>query len=392
MTASALLPDPTPRQVLHRLVSVDDHLIEPPDLFEGRMPSALAARAPTVQTFPDGRQAWVYEEGMYPNIGLNAVVGRPKDQWSMEPANFDEMRRGCWDIDARIADMDLAGIAASVCFPSLIAGFAGTVFSRSKDGDLGLACVRAWNDWHHEVWAGTHPGRIIPTQITWLNDPAVAADMVRANADRGFRALSFAELPAQLGLPSVHTGHWDPLLAACAETETVVCLHTGSSSWAPVPSPDCPFEVFPTLFPANAYLTATDWLWSGVCTRFPSLRIALSEGGVGWVSMLADRVDYVLEHSASGRESSSWRDDRKPSEVLAEHFWFCTIDDPGTIDGVVERFGPDHVMLESDYPHADSTWPDTQALVHERIGHFPADVIDKLTHANAEELFRWPPA
>ena len=211
------MPDAPP--VRYRIVSVDDHLIEPPDLFEGRMPSALADRAPQIVTGDDGRQVWTYEGNIYPNIGLNAVVGRPRDEWSMAPADFDEMRRGCWDIHARIADMDLAGIGASVCFPSLIAGFCGSVFSQSKDPDLGLACVNAWNDWHHEVWAGTYPGRIIPTQITWLRDPQVAADLVRANAERGFRALSFAEMPAKLGLPSLHTGHWDPLLAACEETE-----------------------------------------------------------------------------------------------------------------------------------------------------------------------------
>jgi len=308
----------------------------------------------------------------------------------MDPANFDEMRKGCWDIDARVVDMDAAGIAASLCFPSLIAGFAGGVFSRSKDPDLGLACVRAWNDWHHDVWAGTHPGRIIPLQISWLADPETAAGDVRVNAERGFRALSFPEFPAQMGLPSPHSGHWDPVLQACAETETVLCLHTGSASWAPVPSPDPPFELFPTIFPANALLACADWLWAGVCTRFPSLNIALSEGGVGWVNMLADRVDYVLEHSASGTESSGWRDDLRPSEVLARNFWFCTIDDPGTLDGVLERFGPDHVMVEVDYPHADSTWPDTQTLLHDRLGHLPDDVIAKVTHLNAERLFRWP--
>jgi predicted TIM-barrel fold metal-dependent hydrolase len=384
-----LLPDPPPQPVRYRIVSVDDHLIEPPDLFEGRMPSSLADRAPRVIRLDSGREAWVYEGALYPNVGLNAVIGRPKDQWSMDPANFDEMRRGCWDIHERIRDMDLAGITASVCFPSLIAGFSGSVFSRSKDRELGLACVRAWNDWHCEVWAGTYPGRIIPTQITWLNDPVLAADMVRANADRGFRALSFAEFPAQLGLPSLHTGHWDPLLAACEETGTVVCLHTGSASWAPVPSPDCPFEVLPTLFPANAYLAAADWLWSGVFARYPRLKVALSEGGVGWVNMLADRVDYVLDHSASGQESRRWSHELKPSEVLATNFWFCTIDDPNTLEGVIERLGPDHVMLEVDYPHADSTWPATQQLVHERIGHLPPDVVAKLTHENAEQLFRW---
>jgi predicted TIM-barrel fold metal-dependent hydrolase len=379
----------TQAPVRYRIVSVDDHLIEPPDLFEGRMPAALADRAPRIDTLPNGRQTWIYEDGIYPNVGLNAVIGRPKEEWSMEPANFDEMRRGCWDVTARIEDMDLAGIAASVCFPSLIAGFSGTVFARSKDPALGEACVRAWNDWHHEAWAGAAPGRLIPLQITWLGDPETAAAMVRANAERGFRALSFPEFPSRTGLPSLRSGAWDPLLAACEETETVLCLHTGSASWAPIPSDDPPFELFPTLFPANAFLACADWLWSGVCTTFPRLAIALSEGGVGWVNMLADRVDYVLDHSASGTDSTSWTDERRPSEVLAESFWFCTIDDPSTLDGVLERFGPDHVMLEVDYPHADSTWPDTQDLVHQRLGHLPEDVITKLTHENATRLFRW---
>jgi predicted TIM-barrel fold metal-dependent hydrolase len=147
--------------------------------------------------------------------------------------------------------------------------------------------------------------------------------------------------------------------------------------------------MLPTLFPINAYLAAADWLWSGACTRFPELRIAMSEGGIGWVNMLADRVDYVLDHSASGVDGGNWGDDRKPSEVLATSFWFCTIDDPSTLDGVLDRFGPDHVLLEVDYPHADSTWPDTQALIDRRLGHLADDVVAKLTHENAEALFRW---
>ena len=122
----ALLPDPTPRERQHILISVDDHVIEPPDMFEGRLPNALADRAPKIVESEDGTQMWHYEGRSYPNIGLNAVIGRPKEEWSMEAARFDEMRRGCWDIDARIADMDLAGIWASLNFPSLIAGTTGT--------------------------------------------------------------------------------------------------------------------------------------------------------------------------------------------------------------------------------------------------------------------------
>src|ERR1700757_2942407 len=171
----ALLPDPAPRTRRHVLISVDDHVIEPPDMFEGRLPRALAERAPRVVETDDGRQVWRYEDREYPNIGLNAVVGRPPEEWSMEPARFDEMRRGCWDIEARIADMDLAGIWASLNFPSLIAGFSGTVFWKSDAPELGLAVLRAWNDWHLEVWAGSHPERIIPLQLSWLGGPKTPA-------------------------------------------------------------------------------------------------------------------------------------------------------------------------------------------------------------------------
>ena len=386
---TVLLPDPEPRPITVPIISVDDHLIEPADLFVGRVPAALAERAPAVVETDDGTQYWHFEGRTYPNIGLNAVVGRARETWSMDPSRFDEMRPGCYDIDARIADMDANGVWASLCFPSLVAGFCGAVFSRAEDKTLGLACLRAWNDWHAEVWAGTHPERIIALQLPWLADVDVAAAEVRANAGRGFKAVSFPEFPARLGLPSIFSGAWDPFFAACEETATVVCLHTGASGWAPLPSPDPPFELFPTLFPVNALLAAAEWLWSGVPLRFPGLAVAMSEGGIGWVPMLLDRADYVLEHSASGTESTAWPSDLRPSEVLRRNFYFCTIDDPSVIE-LRHRIGVDHIMVESDYPHADSTWPDTQAVLARHLGHLPEDELRLVAAGNAARLFRHP--
>jgi len=386
---SLLLPDPEPRPIVVPVISVDDHLIEPPDLFEGRMPAAQAGRAPRIVEEEDGSQYWLYEDRRYPNIGLNAVVGRSRDTWSMDPSRFDEMRPGCFDIDARVADMDLNGVWASLCFPSLVAGFCGAVFFRSTDLALGLSTLRAWNDWHIEVWAGTHPERIIPLQVPWLADVEVAAAEVRTNAARGFKAVSFPEFPAQLGLPSIFSGAWDPLFAACEETGTVVCLHTGASAWAPLPSPDPPFELLPTLFPVNAIVAAAEWLWSGVPLRFPELCIAMSEGGLGWVPMLLDRVDYVLSHSASGTESGAWPSALAPSEVLRRSFWFCSIDDPSMV-GSRQRIGVDHIMVESDYPHADSTWPDTQLVLARNYGALDERELRMVAAENAATLFRHP--
>ena len=333
---------------------------------------------------------WRYEGRSYPNIGLNAVIGRPKEEWSMEPARFDEMRRGCWDIDARIADMDLAGIWASLNFPSLIAGFSGTVFWKSDDPELGLAALRAWNDWHLEEWAGCYPDRIIPLQLPWLADPQLAAEELRRNAERGFKAVSFPELPAQCGLPSLHTGVWDPFLAACEETDTVICLHTGSAQWAPIPAPDTPFETITTLFPVNALVATADWLWSGIPVRFPKLNITLDEGGLGWVAdarrprRLRPRPLRVRRRRAGpGRATCC------PSEVLRRNFWFCSIDDPSAF-GALDAIGAERILIESDYPHADSTWPDTQHVVARNVANLSAEDAARITHRNAAELFRHP--
>ena len=372
----------------YKIVSVDDHLCEPPDMFEGRMPSKLVERAPRVVTRDDGTEAWTYDGKVFPNIAVNAVVGLPKEKWGYEPVRFDEIIKGSWDIHARVLDMDLAGIAASVCFPSQIAGFGGVVFADTKDAELGLATMRAWNDWHIDVWAGTYPGRMIPLQLAWLPDPLIAAEEIRRNAARGFRAVTFPEYPANVGYPSFHTSHWDPFFAACEETETVVCLHAGSGRWAPLPpNHDGPRNVRVSLFPVNLAVACADLVWSQIPARFPNLKFSLAEGGIGWVAMLLDRLDYMTDRAGSW--DNSWTSDVSPAEVLRRNFYFASLDDHRTMS-TRHAIGIDKIMLEVDYPHADSTWPECQKIVHETLAGIPDDEVELITHTNAEKLFRFP--
>ncbi|MCB0993671.1 MAG: amidohydrolase [Acidimicrobiales bacterium] len=382
------LPDPPRQHRWYTLVSVDDHLVEPPHLFEGRVPARFAELAPRVELDDAGMEYWLYDGARHYKVGLNAVVGRPRAELSFDPTRFDEMRRGAWDIDARIHDMDLNGVYASLNFPSSLAGFAGQRYQLGvSDPELALAVVRAANDWHLEEWAGTHRGRIIACQVPWLLDPELAAAEILANAERGFRAVTFPELPERLGLPSLHTGYWDPFMAACEETGTVICLHVGSSSTAPTTSSDAPADTIGVLFFGWAMFAAVDWLYSKIPVRFPNLRICLSEGGIGWVAGLMDRLEHVGRYSEM---YGTWVDiELSPREVLQRNFWFCTIDDPSGLDHR-HRIGVDHILLESDYPHQDGTWPDTQSIVHDQIGHFDADDIRKLTWENASRLFDHP--
>jgi predicted TIM-barrel fold metal-dependent hydrolase len=383
------LPEPEPRERKHLIISVDDHVVEAPDMFEGRMPAHLADRAPKVIELDNGDQLWEFNGKRFPNIGLNAVAGRPPTEFTAEPERFDHMRRGCWDVEARVHDMDLNGVYASLNFPSMLAGFAGQRFSQIDDQELGLATLRAWNDWIIEDWYKPHPGRIIPAQLAWLTDPVMAAEEIRRNAERGFRAVTFSENPSKLGLPSVHNRSWDPFWQACEETETAVCLHVGSSSSTPSTSDDAPPDVAAILFPMSAWFAGTDWVYSKIPIRFPDIKIVLSEGGISWLPGLIDRMDHSMQYAEF---FGTWAGETlSPSELLRRNFYFCAIDDPS---GFRERdfIGIDHIMFEVDYPHADGTWPDTQYVVEKMVSqaNMSAAEAAKVTALNAAKLFRHP--
>jgi predicted TIM-barrel fold metal-dependent hydrolase len=290
-------------------------------------------------------------------------------------------------VDARVHDMDINGVWASVNFPSMITGFCGRVFFDARDRDLGLACVRAWNDWLFEEWYSAHPDRIVPLGITYLADPELAVAEIRRNAERGFTSVTFPERPHEIGLPSLwDRSHWDPIMEAVVDTDTVVSLHVGSSGLTPAP-PGAGMDALQlgaTLFGQLSLIACAEWLWSGYAARLPTLKIAMSEGGIGWVAMLRDRLDNIVDRSRYGL---GW--DVRPADVLQRNFWFCTIDDPSTID-TRHAIGVDHIMVEVDYPHGDSTWPDTQAVIEKYWGHIPADELRAMCSENAAALYRHP--
>jgi len=381
-----LLPDPDPRLHLYTIISVDDHLVEPPDMFEGRLPSRLQRLAPHIVETAEGHQVWEFEGSFYTQSGANAVAGRRPEAITLQPYRFDEMRPGCWDIDARIKDMDINGVWASLNFPSMITGFCGRVYSQAKDPKLGLAVTKAFNDWVYECWWQPYPDRIIPLGITFLADAELAAAEVRRNAERGFRSVTLPERPHRIGLPSMFSDYWDPVLAACQETDTVISLHVGSSGLQSDLAPDATTAgLTASLFGQLSLTACAEWVWSGAPARFPGIKVALSEGGIGWVAMLLDRLETVTKRSGYGKD---YPGEVPPVEVLRRNFWFCTIDDPSTID-TRGAIGVDKVMVEVDYPHGDSTWPDTQSVIESVWGHLPVEDLRMMTHQNAAALYRW---
>jgi predicted TIM-barrel fold metal-dependent hydrolase len=280
--------------------------------------------------------------------------------------------------------MDLNGVWASLNFPSMITGFCGRVFSQAKDPALGWATTQAWNDWLHDEWWSPYPERIIPLGITFLTDPEKGAAEIHRNAERGFTAVTLPERPHRIGLPSLFTGYWDPIIQACADTDTVIALHVGSSGGYESPEAAPSLQLGATMFGQLSLAACAEWLWSGYAVKHPNLKIAMSEGGIGWVAMLLDRLDNIIDRSGYGL---AW--DERPADVLLRNFWFCTLDDPSTIV-TRSRIGVENIMFETDYPHGDGTWPDTQDLVEEVYGHLPSDELRAILCENAAKLFRHP--
>jgi hypothetical protein len=325
------------------LVSVDDHVCEPPDMWKNHVPSKWKDRAPQLLTKEDGTNLWVFEGAQIPNVGLNAVAGRPPEEYGLEPTALSQLRPGCYDVDSRIGDMNANGMLGSLCFPS-VPGFVGELFGRQAaagNSELAITMLRAYNDWHIDDWCGRHPGRFIPLAIPPLWDTAEMAREVRRVAAKGCNAITFADSPKALGYPSLHDAHWDPFWKACSDEGMVVCIHIGSGTRPNMQDVNAPVEVMIAGTPISLFNCALELVFSDVFAKFPGLKIALSEGGIGWIPYFLERIDYIT--------------------------WEC------------------------DYPHSHSTWPEAPEKLWTSMAGLPDEDIHKITWQNATRHFHYDP-
>jgi predicted TIM-barrel fold metal-dependent hydrolase len=367
-----------------QLISVDDHVIEHERVWVDRLPAAYQEQGPKVVELEGGTQAWSFEGRIVPTIGLNAVAGKDPKDFGLDPVRFDEMLPGCYDVKARLADMDLDGVHAQLCFPSF-PGFAGSTLFAADDKALAAACVVAWNDFILDEWCAAAPDRFIPMVMVpfWDVDACVAE--VQRTATKGAKAITFIEAPHRLGLPSYHTDHWDPLLAAAQDASMPLCLHFGTGG-APDVASDANFAVAIALFGMNSQFTAVDLLLSPVFHKFPRLKVALSEGGIGWMPYVLERVDYTWERH---RYYTGVNPDVRPSDLFRDHIFGCFIADSAGV-AVRDLIGVDNIMFEGDYPHSDSNFPASRKKLAEVLHDVPDAEARKIAEDNARRVFEFP--
>ena len=359
------------------IISVDDHVTEPPDLWTSRLPAKFRDRGPQVRRDKilvpkDAREGgtrfghaegivgdyWVYDGKPCGGIlsPITHAVGFDENKIEHRPMTYDEIHPGSWKQAERLADMSSNHVEASMCFCNVVSGFGGQLYLREPDKELGLASIQAYNDWMTQEWCGGEgKGRLIPLILLPLWDPHLCAQEVRRCAANGALAASFLENPHDLGLPSIYSGAWDPFFQACDETRTNISMHIGSSPKIPTTAPDAPYMMTSIIMFIDSMTSALDFVLAGVFERFPNLKIAYSEGQIGWLPYAIRRADKVW--LARDKEAHGYtRTPNPPSSYIKGHVYGCIFDDDTALI-CRDLIGMGQIMMEVDYPHSACSFP-----------------------------------
>ena len=260
----------------------------------------------------------------------------------------------------------------------------------TEDPEFSLALLQAYNDWHVEEWCGAYPARFIPMTLPVIWDAEACAKEVRRNAARGVHALTFTENPAAMGYPSLPRRLLDAVVGSPGgHRHRDERAHRLLGRLA-ITAPDAPMDVMITLQPMNIVQAAADLLWSKPIKKYPDLKIALSEGGTGWIPYFLERADrtYEMHSTWTGQDFGK----QKPSEVFRDHFLTCFISDHVGVQ-LRNEIGIDNICWEADYPHSDSMWPGAPEQLHEVLTehNVPDDEVNKMTFENAMRWYHFDP-
>ena len=385
------------------IISVDDHILEPRDLWQRELPASVRDRGPKVfrekakSTFlggtlnfernaPDGDwcDVWVYDDLVLGTNLLHAAGGMPIEQQRNVPAIYEDFRAGAYDQKARLADMDANHQQVGINYPNTFPRFAGQGFAERADKELALTCLKIYNDWMIDEWCGgIGKGRLIPLTLIPLWDPVAAAAEVRRCAAKGSFTIAFSENPAKLGFDSLYKGTWDVLWDACEETNTTISMHIGSSSSMPTTCAEAPLAVSMSLNAHNAQGSVCDWVYSRTLERFPSLKLAYAESQVGWMPFQYERMDGVWHEQVGGIDLPN-----PPSSYLKTRVFGCIFDD---VHGLRcrDEVGMDQIIFECDFPHPNGSFPNSRRRAWElstKAG-LNADEVYKLLRGNAINVY-----
>ena len=359
-----------------KILSADSHVIEPADVWTSRIDKRFLDRAPRVIKRTANREGdFFVAEGLrpFPVAGFAVAGVDPKDFAEKMAGGYPGVRPSAWDPDLRIKDQDRDGVSGEVLYPSL----AMRLF-QMEDGELRAACFRAYNDWLADYCAH-NPRRLAGVAMISLDDPLDGVEELRRAAKKGLRgAMIWGAAPAERPYSDAA---YDPFWAVAHDLETPISLHIlterrGGSDFLSV------MKGYPALH-HSVERSLTEIIFAGVLERFPKLRLVSVENDIGWIPHFLQRLDHAFE---------KYRYLEKETITNPPSYYFrrqvtATFQDDRV--GVVTRhfIGIKNLMWGSDFPHSDSTWPNSLEVIARDFEGVPDDERRLMTSDNVAALY-----
>jgi predicted TIM-barrel fold metal-dependent hydrolase len=392
------------------IIDADSHVTEPPDVWTARVSSKWGDLVPHVKSLEstsgmsvgDGAKSlsfgekrnmefWFIGDQQIATACGSAMAGW-NEPFPSHPPTFAEADPACYDATARVAALDLSGIASQVLYPN-VGGFGSERFRMMADPELALECVRAYNDFLID-WAAPHPGRFIPIAALPYWDVDAATKEIERAADIGHRGVIFPGAPQEWDQPYLADKHWDPLWAAAQAARLPVSFHAGSGNFTAHLNPtrialegiEAAFARATTAIFLDSAQQMNDLLLSGVLARFPDLQFVSVESGIGWLPFVLESADYHFH--IAGVRAARPDFDLLPSEYFRRQVFACSWFEQAGMTSLLDLVGVDNVLFETDFPHPTClAGPEVRLAADAALLHHPADVRHKVLYANAARLY-----
>ena len=371
------------------VISVDDHVVEPPDLWARCMSQGKwGDRIPHVAAQADGTERWVIDGQVRPSSSL-APTGALSDNRGLEPQTWSEVPRSAYEPQARLAAMDSDGIDCSVLYPSA-AGFSGEAIGAIKDLELQIECARVYNDWIIDVWAAFSP-RFVPQAILPAGSVEAAAAEARRAVGRGHKGVILPAQPSQINpaAPHLYKVDWDLLWTTMQELDIPVCFHAGSA-------PSVMFAISPAYDAAGARAfdnvrqsagsaaLINGMVLSGILYRFTKLHPVFSASAIDYVPFALEALDHQWERQRLAENEGLTQ---RPSEIFRRQCYVTTWKERV---GLRNRnyIGPDRILWESEFPRSTSTYPESARMIENNFAEVPGPEREQILCGNAAQLYK----
>ena len=373
-----------------RLISADSHVTEPPGCYVDRIDPAYRDRAPRVTMENDGGDSFVIDgmPGSVP-MGIVAAAGRDPRAIKKGETKFSDLHRGGWDGQARLLDQDRDGVAAEVIYPSV-----GMVLCNHPDPNYKQACMWAYNRWLHEEFCAPAPERLLGMGQTAVRSVAEAVEDFRQFKEMGFRGVMMPGNPAtdeDYDHPS-----FDPLWRAAVELGLPISFHiltsrqdgpnsVGSSGQRAVTSSHRgpPQNASQSLLKSIQDIIGV-FIWGRVFERHPDLKLVCVEADAGWAPHFAYRMDHGYKRHRFWMKMGDMG--KLPSEYFRDNI-YLTFQDDWIALKMTGLMNPQRLMWANDFPHSDSTWPWSRALLAGQTQHLSVQEKAWILGDNAAALY-----